>query len=476
MKQLTPLDTLFTLESSTVFLQVCDLLILDGEPGPLTMEELRTVVEQRIHLLPPLRRRLVEVPLGMDEPYWIEDPEFDLDHHLREEAVPAPGDNVKLAEVLGAIASRPLDRTRPLWELHLIQGLEHGRSALFAKFHHSAIDGASGVEVRSILLDTTAEPADFPGPAEPWVPDRVPGRAQMLIRGVAGAAARPLRTRDVPKRMLGMPGRLVRTLPTPIRGLVKNDDKDDGGPVMPPRPRLGPRTPFNATITADRSVAFSYVPFSEVKAVKDAFGATVNDVIMAAVAGGLRSWLEARDAVPGKPLIVSVPVSVRTDEQRGEFGNRVSVMLAELPTHIADPVERLRATHEAMRVAKGQHNLLGGNVLEDMGALALPALLSWMSRMMPRVDPPFQPIVSNLSVSNLLGPRVPLYLAGREVLEHYPIGFLANNQGLMITAASYGRNLGFGLVADPHLVPDGWDLAAMLVDAVHDLSERAESR
>jgi diacylglycerol O-acyltransferase / wax synthase len=476
MKQLTPLDTLFTMETSTMFLQVCDLLIFDGDGGPLSTDQLHAIVEQRIHLLPPLRRRLVEVPLGIDEPYWIEDPEFDLDHHLHEESVPAPGNDAQLAEVLGSIASRPLDRRRPLWELHLIQGLDHGRRALFAKFHHSAIDGASGVEVRNILLDPTREPAESPPPSDPWVPDRVPGTAELLIRGVAGAAARPLKTLDVQKRMLDMPRRLMRTLPAPIRDVVRSERKDDGATVLPPRPKFGPRTPFNAAISADRSVAFKCVPFEEVGKIKDASGATVNDVIMAAVAGGVRSWLEAHDAVPTKPLIVAVPVSVRTEEERRDFGNRVSVMLADLPTHLADPIERLQATHEAMRVAKEQHTLLGGNVLEDMGAFAMPALMARMARMAPQIDPPRQPNLSNLSVSNLLGSRVPLYLGGHELQEHYPIGFLGNNQGLMITAASYARNLGFGLVADPHLVPDVWALADMLVDAVRDLSERTSAQ
>jgi diacylglycerol O-acyltransferase / wax synthase len=474
MQQLTPLDTLFTIETPTLFLHICDVLIFEGDTGTLSTEELRTIVEQRMHLLPPLRRRLVEVPLGMDEPYWIEDPDFDLDNHLHAAAVPAPGGHHQLAEVIGTIASRPLDRSRPLWELHVVQGLEGGRSALVAKFHHAAIDGASGHEVRSILLDTTPEPREVPAPAQSWTPDRVPGRAELLLRGLTGMAGRPLKTLEVQKRMMEMPRRLLERLPNPVRDLAKKDGaKDDAGVVLPPRPRFGPRTPFNATITADRSVAFKSVPMAMIRTMKDAYGASVNDVIISAVASGLRTWLEARDALPRKPLIVAVPVSVRTEEQRGDFGNRVSVMLADLPTHIADPIERLRATHEAMRTAKGQHQLIGGNVLADMGALVMPALMSWMSRIMPQINPPRQPIMSNLSISNLPGSPVPLYLAAHKLAEHYPVGFLANNQGLMITAASYHTNVGFGLVADPHLVPDLWGMCEMVVDGVRQLGERA---
>jgi diacylglycerol O-acyltransferase / wax synthase len=473
MQQLTALDAWFINETATSFQHICDILPFEAGDSGLSIGDLRRTVEQRLHLLPPLRRRLIEVPFGMDEPYWIEDPDFDLSNHMHEASLPAPGNDRQLAELTASIAGRPLDRSRPLWELYLVHGLASSdglrRQALIKKFHHAAVDGASGLEVTGILLDPTPEPRDIPPPAEAWVPDRPPEQGEMLMRGFAGMATRPLKMMEVQQRLL-------ETLPRPGQAITSptGDQQGDGGFLSAPD-GPAPATPLNVKVTADRSVAFGHATLDTVKAVKNAFGVTVNDVIITVCAAALRRWLLARDALPDKPLLVAVPISVRTEEERGRFGNRVSILIATLPTHLADPVERLRAAHEAMQVAKEQHNAVGANLLGDIGEFAMPALQARASRVTAQMELPDDPIRWNVSVSNLPGSRVPLYLAGHRLLGDYPVGMVSNNQALMITVASYTNVVGFGLVSDPHAVPDLWGLLDMLMDALGELAARAAS-
>jgi diacylglycerol O-acyltransferase len=445
MQQLTTLDAWFINESETSFQHICDILVFDADGPGLTLAELRAHVEPRLHLVPPMRRRLVEVPFGMDEPYWIEDPEFDLDNHLFETTLPAPGSERALTDFVAALAGKPLDRSRPLWELHLVHGLEGGRTALVKKFHHAAVDGGSGLEVTAILLDSTPEPRVVPAPEQPWQPDRVPEPGEMLMRGFGGLATRPLRMLEVQRKLRGQDGELLKSF------------------------RLAPDTPLNRKITAARGVAIGSVPLAEVKAIKTAFGVTINDVIVSLSAGALREWLLERDALPEQPLRVCIPVSVRGDDQQGTFGNRVSILIADLPTHVADPVERLRATHEAIKVAKDEHEASGADLLADIGEFAMPALQARVSRATAGMELPDEPLRFNVAVSNLPGPRVPQYLAGHRLEAHYPIGMIADNQALNITVASYLDSVGFGLVGSPEVVPDLPDCIGRLTAAKDEL-------
>jgi diacylglycerol O-acyltransferase len=448
MQQLTPLDTMFLMNESPRSSQyVTDILIFEADGPGLSLSELRRLLSERLHLLPPLRRRLVEVPFGLDEPFWVEDPDFDLDKHLYEHRLPSPGDDVQLAELTAFIAAVPLNRSRPLWELHLVHGLHEGRTALIKKFHHVALDGASSLEVTTILLDSTPEPRQVPPPLEPWIPDRLPCASELMMHGFAGMAQRPMRMLEAQRR-----------LATHLN-------------VHHPLAGNPPRTPFNVRVSGERSVAFEDVPLSRIRAVTSAFGVTVNDVIVSMCATVLRGWLIERNALPPRPLVVCIPISVRTEAERGSFGNRVSILIATLPTQVSDPVQRLKAIHESVVLAKNHHDFVGANVLGDMGQVVMPAMQARLSRLMtamawPTLD---QPMHWNIAISSLPGPDCPLYLSGHRLRTHYPVGMLMDNQALMIAAASYLDKISFGLVADPHVVPDLWEMAARLPASLDEL-------
>jgi len=482
VQQLTGIDANFLyMETGATVGHVCGVALLDPSTstGSLTFEAVRSVVEQRLPQLPPLRRRLVEVPLGIDRPWWADDLDFDLDFHVRELALPAPGDERQLAEQVARIASRALDRSRPLWELYLMSSLEGGRMALMVKFHHAALDGVAGAELLTTLLDPTSTPP-APPPVEPWDPPAIPNDLQMWVRGVAGVSLQPLKLLDFQRRLLrtlprstAFVGRSAAPALTNLGRLMTGGGSSDGqllsGPAM-----VAPRTPFNRPITPHRRWAYGSASLSAVKEVKTAFGVTVNDVVMAACAGAVRRWLEVHRELPAQPLLAMVPLSIRTSEQRGQFGNRVSAMIASLPTHLADPVQRLSAAHEAMRAAKEQHQAIGAEVLQDVTQFALPALATRAARVAAQmrvadyVNPPY-----NLVISNVPGPRTPLYLAGAKVLGYYPVSVVADGQGLNITVQSYLDHLDIGLVSCRELVPDLWDLLGYLKDAIDELHEAA---
>ena len=482
MQQLTGIDASFLyMETGATVGHVCGVALLDPSTGSgeLTFETVRAVVEQRLPLLPPLRRRLVEVPFGIDRPWWADDPDFDLDFHVRELALPSPGNDDQLAEQVARIASRALDRSRPLWEIYLFSGLSGGRMALMVKFHHAALDGVAGAELLTTLLDPTSTPPEQPA-AQPWDPAPVPGELAMWARGVAGLSLQPLKVLDFQRRLLRtLPrstlffGRRAAPALTNLGRMMTGGGSPDGqlltGPAL-----VAPRTSFNRPITPHRRWAFGSTSLSAVKQVKATFGVTVNDVVMAACAGALRRWLEVHDELPEQPLLAMVPLSVRTPEQQGQFGNRVSAMIAVLPTHLPDPVDRLTAVHDAMRAAKEQHHAISAETLQDVTQFAMPALATRAARVAAQmrvtdyINPPY-----NVVISNVPGPRTPLYLAGATVLGYYPVSVVADGQGLNLTVQSDQDNLDIGLVSCRELVPDLWDLLGYLTDAIDELHDAA---
>ena len=467
MQQLSGLDAAFlAMETPSVFGHVGSVCVLDPStaPEPLTLDRVTRLIESRLHLLPPFRRRLVTVPLGLDQPYWIEDPDFDIEYHVRELALPAPGDDRQLAEQAARLHARALDRRRPLWEIYLIHGLAGGRMAVYTKVHHAAIDGVSGNDILAAVLDLSAQGRPDE-PAPPWECDPEPSQLGMLVRSAATLGAQPLRAARLTYGLArSLPG-LARTVPMPPLPVVDRLLGRDRNVVVGGGVGLrAPATPFNAPVGPHRRWSFCSLPFAEVRAVKSRLGLTVNDVVMALCAGALRRWLADHEALPGGPLISAVPVSVRTDEQQGTLGNRVSMMFAPLPTHLADPEARLRAAHEAMRAAKEQHGALPADLLADVTQFAMPALagqaarLSARLRLLERVNP------FNLIISNVPGPAVPLYYAGAQLLAYYPLSAIVDGQGLNITVMSYGGALHFGLIADRDLVPDLDVMARYLAD------------
>jgi WS/DGAT/MGAT family acyltransferase len=457
MQQLTGLDASFlAMETPAMYGHIGSICVLDPTtaPTPITLASVTDLVESRLHMIPPFRRRLVDVPLGLDMPYWIEDPDFDIEYHVRELALPAPGDDAQLAEQAARLHARHLDRRRPLWELYLIHGLAGGKIAMYTKVHHAAIDGVSGNDILTALLDLGPEGR----PAED-VPDRVteqaPSAVEMLLRSAVSLAGHPARgVRMTYHLARSLPG-LATTAALPrIPGLDRFFGRESSVLLGTSTGLRAPVTPFNKPIGPHRRWAFRSVPFEDVRAVKNASGITVNDVVMALCAGALRRWLDDHDALPEAPLISAVPVSVRTDEQAGTGGNRVSMMMAALPTNLDDPAERLQASHEAMRAAKEQHGAMPADLLTDVAQFAMPALAGQAARVAARLRLLERISPFNLIISNVPGPNVDLYYAGAKLLRYYPLSAIAEGQGLNITVMSYGGALHFGLIADRDLVPD----------------------
>jgi diacylglycerol O-acyltransferase / wax synthase len=483
MRQLSPLDAMFlNIESRSMVGHVGGLAIFDPSDlpsGRISVDDVRSLIEERLHLLPPFRWRLVEMPLGLDYPYWIEAPEFDLEFHVREIALPAPGSDRQLAEQVGRIVARPLDRSRPLWELYVIDGLESGNVAWLSKIHHAAVDGMSGAEILGTLMDTSPEGPQVSGPPKDWKPERAPAQLELLPRALLGMAAQPVRALRGTPRTLPNLSELPGASSVPGVGAVAELARraarlagigaEEGSVIE--RPRVSaPRISLNGAVTPHRRFAFTSLPLDDVKAVKGAFGATVNDVVMAICAAALRRWLIDHDELPDDPLLTAVPVSVRTPEQIGTYGNRVSVIIAPLPTHLPDPLGRLEAVHEAMRSAKERHQALPASLMQDYTQFIPSALAARASRAALRLAASQRVVpIYNVLISNVPGPQHPLYSAGARLVANYPVSAVSDGAGLNITVLSYCGHLDFGLIACREMVPDLWNLAAFLAEALEEL-------
>ncbi|HEX7353698.1 MAG TPA: wax ester/triacylglycerol synthase family O-acyltransferase [Mycobacteriales bacterium] len=473
MRQLTGLDAQFlAMENGRIHAHVGMVAILDPTTAPggrVDAESIKAVLRERIHLLPPFRWRLVRVPFDLDHPYWIEDPDFDLDYHVRDAALPPPGDMEALGAMAAREASRPLDRTRPLWELQIVHGLPDGKVAMLSKVHHAAVDGMSGAEIMSVLLDLDPKGREIE-PAEVRHTEEPPNELGLMLRGIARLPLHPLRgLRSLPGvlpgidavpplRNLPLAGRLSRlssrvaTLPGQVLG---NND----GAVLDMPAATAPRTPYNGEIHAARRFAFGSLSLDTVKEIKRFHQVTVNDVVMSLCAGALRAQLVERGALPTDPLVAMVPLSVRQPEQVGTFGNRISMMVVPIPTDVADPIERLRVTHATMTVAKTRHQALPATLLSDATQFIPPALFARAVRSLFKVASSGALAPSlNLVISNVPGSPFPLYLGGAKLETVYPVSVLFEGVGLNITVMSYQDHLDFGLIADRELEPHVWTL------------------
>ncbi|SDX08565.1 acyltransferase, WS/DGAT/MGAT [Amycolatopsis xylanica] len=487
MRQLTALDVQFlNAESRTTTGHVGGLSILDPSTAPggtLTVDDIRELIGQRLHLAKPLRWRLLQVPLGLDHPYWIDDNEFDLEFHVREIALPAPGDEKQLAEQIARLTARPLDRGRPLWEAYVIHGLQGGNVAVYTKVHHAAIDGVSGAELLGALMDLSAEPRTIE-PPERWLATKPPSQLELLAGGLKRIALHPIKTAmQLPKLLphvdevpgaARLPG--VDLLARAGSALSKVT-KQGPGRHEADRPKLPvPETPINGPISPHRRFAYGSMPLADVKALKKAFGVTVNDVVMTLCATAMRRWLLDHDALPLDPLVTLVPLSVRTPEQAKSAGNQISMMLAPLPTNIDDPAERLAEVTKAMAAAKQRYQPLPASWLVDFSAVLPSALGGLSARAAMRYLAATSPVV-NLVVSNVPGAQFPLYQAGARLLGHYPVSAITDaSGGLNITVMSYNGNLDFGLVACRELMPDLWNLIDYLHEAMEELTKLAAAQ
>jgi diacylglycerol O-acyltransferase / wax synthase len=497
MRQLSGIDASFlNMETASAFGHVASLNVYDATdvPGGSGLEATKQTILERIDQLTPFRRRLVEVPLGLDLPYWIEDPNFDIDFHVRHHAVPPPGTPQQLGEAVSRIMARPLDRSRPLWELYVIEGLDNGRQiAQLSKIHHAAIDGASGALMLAAILDLDPNFRPTAGPA-PWEPEAVPSDEELLRLTLAEYMKRPekmirlgVRTaRDLAKAsrsggLKALADMLAQPMPGPLGGALRRrlrsqyGEEVDRPPALPPT--HAPRTPWNQAITPHRRFAYTTIPLEDAKTVRRAFGCTFNDVVMALCAGTLRQYLIQHDCLPKESLIAMVPVSVRSGDESDTYQNRVSALLADLATNEKDPLKRLRRVQRSMTAAKENLKAVPAELLMDYTQFAPPAIAARAMRMASRLriadrmNPPF-----NLIISNVPGPSEPLYMAGAQLKHFYPVSALTDGQGLNMTVQSYNGNLDFGFIACRELVPDLWLLTELLQASMAELLAVAEPK
>ncbi len=485
MQQLTGLDNSFlSMEAGGELGHVGSLSLFDTErlDRPF-IDVVRDTLEKRLHLLAPYRRRLVEVPLDLDRPYWIEDPNFDMDFHIRHIAVPPPGDEQQLSALVSRLHARALDRGRPLWELYVIEGLGDDRVALYTKIHHCTIDGVSGAQMSQILMDVDPDNTSVPAPKHAWVADRIPDTTEMLARGIVGALTQPgrmarsmvrsARTLIETNEAVGDAARSLGLDKIPYVGTFVPETGEVDAEAVPQTP--APRTPWNRTITPHRRFAYFSHPLDRYKRIKNVFGTTLNDVVMAVTGSALRAYLEERSALPVDPLIAMVPVSVRTEAEANDYTNRVTTILSELATNEVDPVARLMRIHRAMKSAKRMQGATPAAMLQDVAENAMPALIGQAARIaartkiMDRMNPPF-----NVIISNVPGPRESLYFGHAEMLTYYPVSAVAVGQGLNVTVTSYKDHLDWGLISCRELVPDVWAFEELFQGALDELEKAAE--
>jgi diacylglycerol O-acyltransferase len=459
MERLSGLDASFLyIESANQPLHVCSILELDTStvPGGYTFDRLRDELALRIAAIPEFRAKLADSQLNLDYPVWVDDAAFDLDRHLHRIGLPSPGGRREVAEVCGHIASAPLDRSRPLWEMWVIEGVADtdprggGLLAVMTKVHHAAVDGVTGANLLSQLCSVEPkvpppEPVEGPGSAGPL---------QIAASGLVRFAARPLQ--------------LANVMPTTVATIVKTLRRARSGLTMA-APFAGPPTRFNASITADRNVALAQLDLDDIKKVKDRFKVTVNDVVMALCAAVLRWFWGDHDELPARSLVAMVPVSVHDKSDRPGH-NQLSGMFCKLETQIGDPAERLRAIARADAAAKNHSSAINPTLLQDWAQVAARAVFGAIFRLVadsPLIGNP----VHNLIISNVPGPQAQLYFLGCEVEAMYPLGPLFHGCGLNVTVMSLNGKLNVGVISCPDLLPDLWRLVDDFDVALEELLE-----
>lgn len=466
MERLSGLDATFLyLETPTHHMHVAMTMVLDPSTmeGGYSFPAIKEFIASRMDRIPPFRRRLVSVPLNLHHPVWVEDPEFDIDYHIRRIGAPAPGGRRELGEMAAQIASVPLDRSRPLWEMWVVEGLKQDRIGLVSKVHHCAIDGASGAELMVHLFDLDPADAVVQGPPPDLPSERIPNDVELIGHAVTSRA----------KRALGLAPLLNQTVRSINR--VAKGRRDPQG-LVGAVPLTAPRVPWNGPTSGRRDVGFARVELETVKALKSELGCTVNDVVLALCAGTLRRYLERHDALPDEPLVAVCPVSVRTEEDV-PGSNKVSALFTELATQLDDPIERLEAIRSTTKGAKEEHNAVGASLLLNWAEYAGPNVFNLASRLyssmnLANVHRP----VHNIIVSNVPGPPFPLYFAGAEVVAAYPMGPVMEGCGLNVTVFSYLDSIDVGFMVDRELVPDVWAMATEVEPALAELVAAAGLR
>ena len=460
MDRLSAVDASFLAqEGRASHMHVGAVLLFEGPPP--AYDDLTAHVEARLHLVPRYRQKLAFPRLEMGRPMWIDDPRLNIEYHVRHTALPAPGSMDELRLLAGRIFSQRLDRSKPLWEMWLVQGLNDNRFALITKTHHAMVDGISGVDLATVLFDLGPVPQTVQS-EEPWHAEPEPSQAELMAEGVKGLIKFPFELAERAVGALRHPGEALREAREAAEGV---------GEIVWAGLNPAPETPLNVPIGPHRRVRWVDSRLDDFKEIKNSLGGTVNDVVLAVVTGALQRWLRLRSVrTEGLELRALVPMSIRSDDERHQLGNRIVVMRGPLPVYCEDPVSCLDRVREAMAGVKESKQALGAEVISGLENFAPPTLLAQASRLN------FSTRLFNVIVTNVPGPQFPLYLLGRELEQLVPMAFLPEDHALAIAIMSYNGRLDFGLLADYDAMPDLDDLALFLEDSLVALLEEARRR
>jgi diacylglycerol O-acyltransferase len=458
--RLTGLDSSFLhLERDGTQMHVASTTLFEGPAPPYV--EFRDHIESRLHLVPRFRQKVRFVPFDQGRPVWVDDPHLNLAYHVRHTSLPEPGTEQQLRVLAARIFSQQLDRSKPLWELWLVEGLKGGRFAIVGKSHHAMVDGVSGVDITTVLYDAEEEPAETPAAPERWVPQPEPNGAELLAEALVERAISPS---EIARGLR----RIVRG---PRRALRRATDAAIAAGTFAWTGIAAPKSPFNFDVGSHRRFAWVRASLADMKHVKNQLGGTVNDVILTAVAGGLGRYMRSRGhPTVGLELRAMVPVSVRTEEQRGALGNQVTAMMAALPVWCEDPKRRMEIVRQSMGDLKNSKQAVGASLLTQLADFAPPTIAGQAARLQSRQR------FFNLVVTNIPGPQFPLYLMGRRMERVFPMVPLAKNQGVCIGIMSYDGQVNFGLIGDYDGMPDLEDLAQEIEASIGELIEAAGGR
>jgi diacylglycerol O-acyltransferase len=461
LDRLTSIDASFLhQEGHDSHMHIGGVLIFEG-PAP-DFDDFLDHVRGRLHLVPRYRQKLANPPFETGRPLWVDDPDFNLEYHVRHAALPPPGSEEQLFLLASRIASQQLDRSKPLWENWLVEGLADGRFALISKTHHAVVDGISGVDLASVLFDAERKPAPPDTDLEPWRPEHEPSSAELVLAGARGVVT----------TAASMLMRTVAAATHPATTLnVLRDAAEGVGELVWAGLNPAPETPLNVKIGPHRRYAVVRHQLADYKEIKDAVGGTVNDVILTVVSGALAQWLRSRGVrTEGLEMRALVPVSVRKDNQRGALGNQLTVMRGPLPVYIDDPISRLRFIRAAMDGLKESKQAVGAATLAAVNNLAPPTILAQASRLN------FSTRLFNLLVTNIPGPQLPLYVLGRQLEELFPVAFLPEDHALAVAIMSYNGGLDYGLLGDYDAMPDIQVVADGIEGALSELLAAARGR
>jgi diacylglycerol O-acyltransferase len=464
-QKLTPLDASFLhLETPRTHMHIGGVAIFEPSPlgtGRALYDGLAKAIAPRLDLMPRYRQKLAFVPMNLDTPVWVDDPDFDMSNHLLRAALPKPGGDQELQEFIGRVFSRQLDRRRPLWEIFIVEGLRDGRWALLTKSHHAMVDGISNLELATILLDVEPEPGKQPFGISRWEARESPSSMGLLINSLRERVTRPARVLSAARAVAGQPLRLANALRDTASGLASMAE------------HMGsPKSPINGKTGPARSFAYSRFPLEEFRLIKQAFGGTINDIVLAVVAGGLRHFLVARGVDPDderSALQALCPVSIRDTSERTALGNRLAMLLVKLPISEADPQQRIAKVRTTVDALKARKQAVGADFLLNLAGFAPSTLHAMVARASLRQ------IAFNLIVTNVPGPQFPLYCQGAKLVEVFPIAFLYDGQELAIAIFSYSGMLNFGYLVDAQGVPDVDVFAECVEEGLRELVEAARA-